>query len=150
MKQLSGRPLTLLFIIVGIFVTSYLSYLKLAEQKSVCLSGGMINCEAVLNSRYSEVALLGSSVPIAYLGWLVYILLLAVWLWERRGANRDALIALFFGLNAFAWFYSMYLVYLQFFVLRAACPWCLTHEANITLLFVFTLFRLRQLLRAGA
>ena len=88
--------------------------------------------------------------PIAYLGWLVYILLLAVWLWERRGANRAALIALFFGLNAFAWFYSMYLVYLQFFVLRAACPWCLTHEANITLLFVLTLFRLRQLLRAGA
>lgn len=150
MKPVLSRMLSLSLIIIGIFVTSYLSYLKLADQKSVCLSGGMINCEAVLNSRYSEVALLGSSVPIAYLGWLVHLLLLAIWLWEGRSTNRDAPIALFFGLNAFAWLYSMYLVYLQFFVLHAACPWCLTHEANVTLLFGFTLLRLRKLLRADA
>lgn len=110
----------------------------------------MINCEAVLNSRYSEIKLLGGSVPIAYLGWLVYAILLGIWYWESTRKHPDAAVALFFGLNTFAWLYSMYLVYLQFFVLRAACPWCLTHEANITLLYGLTIFRLRAFLRAVA
>ena len=150
MKFLSARSLSLLLIVVGLLVSGYLSYLKMANEQSLCLSGGMLNCEAVLNSRFSEVNLLGGRVPIAYLGWSVYALLLAMWLWQGRSAAPQAPLALFFGINAFAWLYSMYLVYLQFFVLRAACQWCLTHEANITLLFGVTLYQLRSELRRAA
>lgn len=143
------RRIILLLICLGVLITSYLSYLKLADQESVCLSGGMLNCEAVLNSRYSEINWFGSSVPIAYLGWVVYVLLLGIWFWEATSKHADVAIAVFFGLNAFAWLYSLYLVYLQFFVLRAACPWCLSHEANITVIFGLTVFRLRNYLQAA-
>lgn len=146
---MTHRKVSLFLIAIGLLITSYLSYLKLAGQTSVCLSGGMINCEAVLNSRYSEISLFDASIPIAYLGWLVYAILLLLWFWEGAGQTAEMTIAFYFGLNAFAWLYSMYLVYLQFFVLRAACPWCLSHEANITLLFGFTLLRTRQYLTAS-
>ena len=148
MKVSRLRGLSAALIVVGILVTSYLSYLKLTDEISICLSGGMINCEAVLNSRFSEIMILGGRVPIAYLGLLVYLVLLAIWFWESRNENAIAL-TLFFGLSTFAWLYSMYLVYLQFFVLRAACPWCLTHEANITLLFIITLLGLRRKIKMG-
>lgn len=141
---MSIRSVSIVLLCFGVLITSYLSYLKLAGQESVCLSGGMINCEAVLNSRFSEINLLGSSVPIAYLGWFVYVILIGIWIWEDSSKHSDIAIALFFGLNTFAWLYSVYLVYLQFFVLRAACPWCLSHEANITLIFGLTLLRLKK------
>lgn len=141
---MSIRSVIVVLLCFGVLITSYLSYLKLAGQESVCLSGGMINCEAVLNSRFSEINLLGSSVPIAYLGWFVYVILIGIWIWEGSNKHSDIAIALFFGLSTFAWLYSIYLVYLQFFVLRAACPWCLSHEANITLIFGLTLLRLKK------
>lgn len=142
----ANRKVSVFLIGIGLLITSYLSYLKLADQASVCLSGGMINCEAVLNSRFSEISIFDVSIPIAYLGWMVYALLLLLWYGERSSHTAELPISLYFGLNAFAWLYSMYLVHLQFFVLRAACPWCLAHEANITILFGLTMFRVRQYL----
>jgi uncharacterized membrane protein len=53
------------------------------------------------------------------------------------GDYRDLM---FFALALFAWIFSMYLVYIQFFVLEALCPWCLAHEANFTVLFAVTAF----------
>ena len=146
---MSNRKVSIVLLFLGVLITSYLSYLKLADQESVCLSGGMINCEAVLNSRFSEINLLGSSVPIAYLGWIVYVILIGLWFWEGSNNQSDIATALFFGLNTFAWLYSVYLVYLQFFVLRAACPWCLSHEANITIILGLTIFRLRSYIRGA-
>ena len=49
---------------------------------------------------------------------------------------------LVFGVVLFGFLYSVYLVYLQAAVLRAFCPWCLSHEALITILFGLTIWRL--------
>lgn len=126
-------------LVFGILVTSYLSYLKAAAVPAVCVVGGAFNCGAVLNSAYSVFM----GIPIAYLGLLMYLTLAVILFFERRiPFLQEYGKILMFGIGLFAWMFSMYLVYLQFFVLGALCPWCLSHEANMTILFAMLCLRL--------
>jgi uncharacterized membrane protein len=136
------RLLSLALVIIGLLISGYLSYVKLAEVPLVCVQGSdTFNCEVVQNSAYSRIA----GIPVAWLGFATYIVLLALVLLENRiNFLEENGVMLFFGITLFAWLYSMYLVYLQFFVLKALCPWCLGHEVIMTLLFVISLLRLRN------
>ncbi len=136
--SISARHVQLLLVVVGLCVSGYLSYLKLAQAPAVCVESGPFNCNVVLNSQYSELA----GIPIAYLGFAVYATIGLILLFERRSKllrQTGALIV--FGVGLFAWLFSMWLVYVQFVLLQALCPWCLTHEANFTLLFLLIAYR---------
>jgi uncharacterized membrane protein len=130
-----------ILIALGLFVSGYLSYVKLTEVPMVCVESGAFNCELVQNSAYSRLF----GIPIAWLGFGVYILLgLILFFEERNSFLREYGITLFFGLNLFAFLFSMWLVYAQFVLLQALCPWCLTHEVIITILFVISGIRLKR------
>ena len=132
------RRFQLLLVLIGLFVAGYLSYLKLADAPAVCVQSGPFNCDVVLNSQYSELA----GIPIAFLGFAVYVIIgLVLALEQRHPALRQYGILAAFGIGLFAWLFSMWLVYVQFGLLQAACPWCLTHEANFTLLFLTIAYR---------
>jgi uncharacterized membrane protein len=126
-------------LVFGILVTSYLSYLKASSVPAVCVVGSVFNCGAVLNSAYSVFM----GIPIAYLGLFMYLTLAVILFFERSVPFfQDNGKILMFGIGLFAWMFSMYLVYLQFFVLGALCPWCLSHETNMTILFFMLCLRL--------
>lgn len=128
-----------LSIVFGLLVSGYLSYLKIVDAPSVCLKSGPFNCDVVLNSRYSEV----SGVPIAWLGFAVYLLIAALLVLQKRYAFAQQYgTVIVFGLGLFAWLFSMWLVYVQVALLGALCPWCLSHEINFTLLFALICLRL--------
>ena len=133
------RRFQALLVVIGLVVAGYLSYLKLAEAPAVCVETGPFNCNVVLNSQYSELA----GIPIAYLGFAVYVAIGAIQLLETRVAFlRQWGLLLMFGIGLFAWLFSMWLVYVQFALLEALCPWCLTHETNFTVLFALICYRL--------
>ena len=135
--DLLAAPSSLL-VLIGLFVAAYLSYLKLAEAPAVCVETGPFDCNVVLNSQYSELA----GVPIAYLGFAVYAAIGAILVLERRvDLMREWGRLLSFGIGLFAWLFSMWLVYVQFVLLEALCPWCLTHETNFTILFALICYR---------
>lgn len=143
--QLNLRTLSLILVASGLLVSGYLSYVKLTEAPMVCVGGGVFNCEVVQNSVYSRLF----GIPIAWMGFTVYLILGALLLLETRTAFLRAYgMTLFFGINLFAWLYSMWLVYVQFVLLQALCPWCLTHEVIITVLFVVSIIRLKRMLSA--
>ena len=128
----------LLLVLIGLLVASYLSYLKIEDASAVCIESGPFNCNVVLNSQYSEL----SGLPIAYLGFAVYLAIGAILLLENRVAFLRAWGALVtFGIGLFAWLFSMWLVYVQFALLQALCPWCLSHETIFTLLFALICYR---------
>ena len=132
------RRVQLLLVLIGLAVAGYLSYLKIEDAPAVCVESGPFNCNVVLNSQYSELA----GVPIAYLGFSVYLAIGAILLLEKRVAflrEWGALIT--FGIGLFAWLFSMWLVYVQFALLQALCPWCLSHETNFTILFALICYR---------
>jgi len=132
------RRVQFFLVVVGIVVAGYLSYLKLAEAPAVCVESGPFNCNVVLNSQYSELA----GVPIAYLGFAVYVAIGAILLLEDRVEFlRDWARLISFGIGLFAWLFSMWLVYVQVALLEALCPWCLTHETNFTILFALICYR---------
>ena len=139
----SGRftlwHLSLVFIVIGLFVSGYLSYVKLVDAPVQCIASEMFSCNTVTNSIYSRFM----NIPISYLGFGIYVILGVLLLLEKQIpflVDNGRLII--FGITLFFWAYSMYLVYLQFFVLQALCQWCLTHEANVTLFFIVTCIRL--------
>lgn len=132
------RRAQLILVLIGLFVAGYLSYLKLAEAPAVCVETGPFDCNVVLNSQYSELG----GVPIAYLGFAVYAAIGAILVLERRvEIMREWGRLLSFGIGLFAWLFSMWLVYVQFVLLEALCPWCLTHETNFTILFALICYR---------
>ena len=127
-----------MLVLIGLFIAGYLSFLKLAAAPAVCVEAGPFDCNVVLNSQYSDLA----GVPIAYLGFSVYALIGLVMLLEGRLAFLELYGSLIiFGIGLFAWLFSMWLVYVQFVLLEALCPWCLSHEANFTLLFLTIVYR---------
>jgi uncharacterized membrane protein len=136
---ITARNIQLVSVLFGLLVSGYLSYLKITDVPSVCIQGGPFNCSVVLNSVYSEFA----GIPIAYLGFLTYVIIGVVLLFENRvGFIQEYGRLIVFGVGLFAWMFSMWLVFVQFFLLQALCPWCLSHEANFTILFGFICYRL--------
>ncbi len=137
--MITVKRLQSLSVIIGLLVSGYLSYLKIVDLPSVCVKGGAFNCDLVLNSKYSELA----GMPIAWLGFAIYFMLAIVFLLEDRlELLRVYGRLLAFGIALFAWLFSMWLVYVQFALLAALCPWCLTHELNFTILFGLVCLRL--------
>lgn len=127
---------------VGLAVSAYLSYVKLANAPMICLEG-VFQCDAIQQSVYAELA----GIPVAVLGLLSYIVIAGLLFFQKRiEFLKENGIALLMGMVFFAWLYSMYLVYVQASVLQAWCQWCVVHEIIITLLLIVTGIRFKQYL----
>lgn len=126
----------LLLAIVGLGVAAYLAYVETQAVAAVC--GPVGDCNAVQSSPYAK---LFGVLPVGVLGAIGYIAILAAWLWGRFGSGRLADYAplAVFGVTLFGVLFSLYLTYLEPFVIGAVCIWCLTSAVIITLLMLFTL-----------
>ncbi len=147
MQRISARGLSLLVLVVAIGISGYLSYLKLSNTQAVCMAGATFDCGTVLNSRYSELV----GIPIAYLGLACNLIMTAVLLLEPRvSALRTQGRLIVFGISLFTGLFSIFLIYVQAALIRAYCPWCLTHEALMFILFGLSAYRLRGLAQPAA
>jgi uncharacterized membrane protein/thiol-disulfide isomerase/thioredoxin len=119
-------------IVIGVGVAAYLSYVETQSVEAVC--GPVGDCNTVQQSRY---ATLFGFLPVGVLGLLGYLGLIAAWLTRKYLPNfaRPADLA-FFGMAFFAVIFSLYLTYLEPFVIRAVCIWCLTSAVIVTLLLL--------------
>jgi uncharacterized membrane protein len=121
-----------MFIIIGIGVAGYLSYVETQSVEAIC--GPVGDCNAVQQSRYAK---LFDVLPVGVLGLLGYISLLAAWLARRfMPALEKPASIVFFGMAFFAVIFSLYLTYLEPFVIKAVCIWCLTSAVIVTLLLL--------------
>ncbi len=122
---------------VGLVVSAYLLTVHWGWWTAVCLGVG--NCEVVNTSIYSE--LLG--IPVALLGGLTYIALIALSLAVLRDLYIETARLLRFFLAAIGLAFSAYLTYIELFVLHEICPWCVTSAILITIIFILSLLDLR-------
>ena len=121
--------------LVGLGVAAYLAYVETQGARAIC--GPVGDCNTVQSSPYAR--LLG--IPIGLLGMGGYFLMLAAWVWPRWRHDRLAAYAplLLFGMAFFGVLFSLYLTYLEPFVIGAVCAWCLSSAVLITLLMVLSL-----------
>ncbi len=103
---------------------------------------GSQDCSVVNASRYSEINLAGLTIPVAVLGVLGYAVILAVLLFERRIdflQQNGSLV--FFGLSLMGFLFTLYLIYVEIALIRAYCPFCITSQVAMTLIFILSVIR---------
>jgi len=90
--------------------------------------------------------------PVGVLGALGYVALLSAWLWGRYGRGRLAELAplAVFAIALFGVLFSLYLTYLEPFVIRAVCAWCLTSAVILTALLLLSVGPARTAVGASA
>lgn len=104
--------------VAGMGVALYLSYVRLADTTPIC--GPLVDCALVQRSQYA----IFMGMPVALLGALAYLALLLLWRWQRL-ANMRLATTMLLLLAALCTLFSLYLTFVELFVLRAVCPWCL-------------------------
>ena len=119
-------------IVIGVGVAAYLSYVETQSVEAMC--GPVGDCNTVQQSRYAR---LFDVLPVGVLGLLGYFGLLAAWLTRRFIPKLEKPAAIgFWGMAFFAVIFSLYLTYLEPFVIKAVCIWCLTSAVIVTLLLL--------------
>jgi uncharacterized membrane protein len=121
--------------LVGLVVSGYLAFVEVQQVAAVC--GPVGDCNAVQQSEYAR---LFGIIPIGVMGVVAYAVLLGLGLWGWRDESRAKQLApLIFGLALVGTLFSIYLTYLEPFVIGAVCMWCLTSALVITLLMLASL-----------
>ncbi|MGB7338562.1 MAG: vitamin K epoxide reductase family protein [Phototrophicaceae bacterium] len=142
--QLTAKHIALVLVVVGLLISGYLSYVKFLDVPIICSENQTFSCSTVQASRWSTLL----DIPIAYLGFGLYLLIGSLLLLED---STDFLAEygrlLIFTLGIIGWLFSMWLVYIQAFIILAFCQWCLAHEFNFTLLFGVIIYLLWDHLR---
>jgi uncharacterized membrane protein len=127
--------------LIGLGAAIYLTYIEFTNTRALC--GPVGDCNAVQSSPYAK---LFGVVPIGLVGAIGYIAILSVWVWRRFRTDALARIAgpAMFGMALFGTLFSIYLTYLELFVIHAVCIWCLSSAILITLLMLLNLPAITQ------
>jgi len=131
--------------VVGLGVALYLTLVETTSIPVVC--GPIGDCNTVQQSTYARVF---GVIPVGVLGALGYLAILAAWAWIKLRKDRLAGYAplAIFGMGVFGTLFSVYLTYLELFVIRAVCIWCLSSAVIMTLLMLVSLPAATQWLSA--
>ena len=132
--------------LVGVFVSAYLYLYKIGRIGTLaCGTGG---CETVQTSEWSRFA----GVEVALIGVLGYAALLVVSLiaLQPASAGRRWPADLLAGLASGGVLFTLYLTYLELFVIRAICRWCVGSAAIIVTILILALLARRRAPEARA
>lgn len=124
--------------ILGVLVSIYMTIYKLTSNNAMCFGSG--DCSTVNASPYSEVY----GVPVAFVGVLGYSAILGLLLLINRAGifSEQNSTLVIFGLAVTGFAFTLYLVYLEIFVIKALCPFCIISQITMTILFIITIIRL--------
>jgi uncharacterized membrane protein len=113
--------------VVGMGLTGYLTYSAWAlKHVAGCVEGSA--CDVVLSSQWATLF----GMPTSFWGFLTYLLLAAI-AWNKRTAAQWKAI---WFVALFGVLYSLYLTAVSFYVLEAACPYCLASLGLMAAIFV--------------
>lgn len=120
-----------LLVILGVGVAAYLSYIEITHAEAAC--GPVGDCNTVNQSEY---ATLFGFLPVGILGLLGYGLILSLWVVGRVGSEglRDRAYVALWAAALVGTLFSVYLTFLEPFVIGATCAWCLSSALIMTLL----------------
>lgn len=108
-KNITKKEVESVLAVLGIGVSLYLTYVKFASNPFLC---GFGDCGTVQASAYSSIL----GIPVAVFGIVYYFILLILIQKQKR---KWELYWLIWGI-----LFSSYLTYIEVFVLKAICGWC--------------------------
>ena len=141
LKKLLTRPLanvstgvvvtTLIVAFAGFIDATYLTIEHFQGVIPPCTTDG---CEIVLTSSFSTVA----GIPVALIG-SIYYLLVCIGLFAYLDTKKTAILRATLVLPCFGFLGSLWFLYLQAFVIKAYCQYCLVSAALSTILMLSTI-----------
>lgn len=119
--------------LVGLGVSMYMAFVETTHTTAVC--GPVGDCNTVQQSSY---AFLFGRLPVGVLGVLGYAAMLVVWAGRRWGRGKLSHLSelALFAMAFFGTLFSIYLTFLEPFVIGATCIWCLTSALCMTLILL--------------
>jgi len=129
--------MTIALAVLGLLVATYMTIYKLTDNDAMCIGSG--GCSVVNASRYSEV----NGIPVALLGVGGYAAILALLFLERRpGFFQENGTMILFGISLVGFLFTLYLIFVEIVLIKAYCPFCLTSQAVMTIIFILSVVRL--------
>jgi uncharacterized membrane protein len=121
--------------IIGLGIAFYLARVETAQLQAVC--GPVGDCNTVQQSEYAR---LFGILPIGVLGIVGYITILIAWGFTHSSSKRTAQVSrlAILVLTTSGTIFSIYLTFLEPFVIGATCLWCLSSAIIMTILMLFS------------
>jgi uncharacterized membrane protein len=130
------RMTAALLSLAGLFISAYLYLYKIGRIGTLaCGTGG---CETVQLSSWSRFA----GVEVSLIGLLGYAVLLGLslaLLQDPLVGRRQMFATLLLGFSAIGLGFTLYLTYLELFVIHAICRWCVGSAVIISGIFLASL-----------
>jgi uncharacterized membrane protein len=137
---MNKRMLVALVALAGVFVALYLTLYKLGYIGTLACAVG--SCEKVQTSKWATF--LGVPVGLWGVGYYVTVLGIALAGLTPRFAESRGLSRVLGSLTAFGLLFSLWLTYLELFVIDAICQWCVISAILAAILFVLSWLDLRD------
>jgi uncharacterized membrane protein len=123
--------------ILGAADAIYLLIYKLTENNQMCLGSG--GCHNVNFSLYSEIY----GIPISVFGLSAFLAIVCILFLEARlKIAKEYGPLVIFGICLGGVAFTAYLTYLEIYVIRSICPFCVASAIIITLLFILAIIRM--------
>ena len=128
---------SLALVIIGLAVSVYMTIYKITGNNGMCLGSG--DCSTVNASRYSEV----NGIPVAIFGIAGYAAILITLFYENKHPFfRTNGTLMVFGMALTGFLFTLWLVYVELAILKAICPFCVTSQISMTIIFIISVVRL--------
>ena len=137
---MNKRMLVALVALAGVFVALYLTLYKLGYIGTLACAVG--SCETVQTSKWATF--LGVPVGAWGVAYYIFVLALAIVGLSGRFADSRGISQLLVGVTAFGLLFSLWLTYLELFVIHAICQWCVISAILATILFVLSWLDFRE------
>ncbi|NCP85879.1 vitamin K epoxide reductase family protein [bacterium] len=122
--------------LAGIAISIYMTIFKLTDNAAMCLGNG--GCSVVNASKYSEIY----GIPLGIIGLIGYAAIaLVLWFEQKHPLLHKYGNMLAMGMSVTGVLYSAYLTYLEIYVIKALCPFCVASAIAISVAFIFTFTR---------
>jgi len=129
--------ISMILVVIGLIVSVYMTIYRATSNDAMCLGSG--GCSMVNDSRYSEIY----GIPVASVGIAGYFAILLIHWYERRDRFFDQNgPMLIFGMALTGFIFTVYLIYVEFAILRALCPFCLVSQGSMIIIFIISIIRL--------
>lgn len=130
------KQVIIVLTVIGLLVAIYMTIFKLTNNESMCIGSG--GCSVVNASGYSEVR----GIPVAVFGVLGYLsILVLLYLENKPGFFQTNGSMLLFTVTLAGFLFTVWLVYVEVALIKAYCPFCITSQISMTLIFILTVIR---------
>ena len=124
-------------VVLGLLVSIYMTIYKVTSNDSMCLGSG--DCSTVNASKYSKV----NNIPVAVFGVIGYLAILGVHSFENRNRFfKQNSTLMIFGMALTGFLFTVWLIYVEIVLLKAICPFCVTSQVAMTIIFIIAVTRL--------